>query len=89
MLSKLAPVERLMFEFLDARQDKNQPEFRALIGALGKGMWSGTDKVEIARHVKRLMQNAKRWKEKSEKKKPEKDDDYQDTLKVIQWIDGK
>lgn len=88
-LTKMSPAERAMREFLDARKDKNQPELSALLGGLKLGEWSGELKIEIALHVKTLMCDAKKWKEKSEKKKPEKDNDYQDTLRLMAWLQGK
>jgi hypothetical protein len=36
--------------------------------------------------LKALMQEQKRWKEKSEKKNPEKDQPHQDTLLVQKWL---
>jgi len=88
-LEKMSPADRAMREFLDARQDKNQPELSALIGGLKQGKLDGEFKIEIARHVEQLMRGAKKWKEKSEKKNPEKDNDYQDTQKVMAWLQGK
>lgn len=88
-LLTMSPAERAMQEFLDARIDKNQPELNALLGGLKKGEWSGDLKIQIASHVKKMMEADKKWKEKSEKKKPEKDTDYQDTLKVMEWLQGK
>ncbi len=87
-LARMTPIEREMREFLDARPDKNQSELSALLGGLKKGQWSGDAKMEIAAHAKTMMQAAKKWKEKSEKKNPDKDNDYQDTLKVIAWLKG-
>jgi len=88
-LTKMSPAERAMCEFLDARKEKNQPELSALMGGLKLGTWSGELKIEIALHVQTLMCDAKKWKEKSEKKRPEKDNDYQDTLKLMAWLQGK
>jgi len=85
-LTQLSPALRAAQEFLDARPDKNQPELSALLGGLKKGEWRGGVKSEIAQYVKQLMITAKKWKEKSEKKNPEKDGDYQDTLKVKTWL---
>lgn len=82
-LSQLSPPMRAAQEFLDARVDKNQPELSALFGGLKKGVWSGDAKSEIARHVKQLMIKEKKWKEKSEKRNPAKDNDHQDTLLVM------
>ncbi len=81
--SRLSPAMRAAQEFLDARLDKNQHELSALLGGLKKGVWSGDAKSEIARHVKQLMIKEKKWKEKSEKKNPAKDNDHQDTLLVM------
>jgi len=85
-LSKMSPAMRATQEFLDARVDKNQPELSALLGGLKKGVWSSTGKVEIAQHVKQMMIDCKKWKEKSEKKNPAKDNDHQDTLLVIKCL---
>lgn len=87
-LAQMSPIEREMREFLDARPDRNQPELSALLGALKKGQWSGDTKVAIAEHARTMMQSARKWREKSEKKNPDKDNDYQDTLKVMAWIKG-
>jgi CRISPR-associated protein Cmr6 len=81
-LERMSPAERAMREFLDAHPDKNQTELSALLAGLKQGKWGGELKIEIARHVQTLMRQAKKWKVKSEKKKPEKDYDYQDTLKM-------
>ena len=47
------------------------------------------EKIAVAGKVKALMQMGKKWREKSEKKNPAKDNDHQDTLKVMGWLDGK
>lgn len=88
-LSNMSLSQRTIQEFLDNRADKNQPELSALVAGLKKGEWSGELKIEIADHVKARMQEAKKWKEKSEKKNPEKDSDYQNTLLVKGWLNGK
>jgi len=85
-LLALSPAMRMMQEFLDARSDKNQPELSALLGGLKKGVWSGDVNTEIAQHIKQLMVSAKKWKEKSEKKNPAKDNDHQGTLVVMKCL---
>jgi CRISPR-associated protein Cmr6 len=87
-LAQMSPIEREMREFLDARPDKNQTELSALLGALKKGQWTGDSKIAVAERVRTMMQAVKKWKEKSEKKNPDKDNDYQDTLRVMAWIRG-
>jgi len=88
-LAKMTPAERGMCEFLDARADKNQTELSALFNGLKKNEWNGELKIEIAAYVQTLMQAAKKWKTTSEKKNPQKDNDYQETLKVMEWLQGK
>lgn len=85
-LAEMSPAERAMQEFLDARVDKNQPELSALLGGLKKAMWSGDTQTEIAKNVRQRMIDAKKWKEKSEKKNPAKDNDHQDTLLVMKCL---
>ena len=87
-LAQMSPFDREIRVFLDARQDKNQSELSALLGGLKKSQWSGENKIAVAERAKTMMQDAKKWKEKSEKKNPDKDGDYQDTLKVMAWING-
>jgi CRISPR-associated protein Cmr6 len=83
-LAELSPTDRAVSEFLHARADKNQPELAALLAALKRGQWTGETQVAVAAHVKRLMQQSRKWTEKSAKKNPQKDHDHQDTLLVMQ-----
>lgn len=87
-LAQLSPIDREIREFIDARQDRNQSELSALLGGLKRGQWSGESRIAVAERARSMMQDAKKWKEKSEKKNPDKDNDYQDTLKVMAWIKG-
>ncbi len=84
--ARLSPAMRAAQEFLDARPDKNQPELSALLGGLKKAVWLGDAKSEIAQHIKQRMVKDKKWKEKSEKKNPAKDNDHQDTLFVMKCL---
>ncbi len=87
-VSKMSPTEREIAEFLDARTDRNTAEIPALINALKNGRWSGETKVAVAGHLRSLMQQARKWREKTEKKNPLKDYDHQDTLQVLKWLKG-
>lgn len=87
-LKLLPPAQREIREFLDARTDHNMPEIAALMSALKQGKWSGDTKVAVAEHLKALMQAARKWKDRSEKKNPEKDHDYQATILVGKWLKG-
>lgn len=88
-LAQLSPAMQAVGRFLDTRTNKNQSELSALLGGLKQGKFDGEHKLEIARHAEAQMRAAKKWKEKSEKKNPDKDNDYQDTLKVMAWRDGR
>ena len=88
-LEEMPPVARQLAEFFDARQDRNATELSTLFTALKRGQWSGETKLAAAARVQALMQQAKKWKERTEKRNPEKDHDYQDTLLVLGWLKGK
>jgi CRISPR-associated protein Cmr6 len=87
-LAQLGPGERAVREFLDARQDKNQTELSALIGGLRRGALASVDATEVAKIARRMMQERGKWKEKTEKKNPSKDYDYQDTLFLMSLLKG-
>lgn len=88
-LNSLSPVERAIQEFLDNRTDKNQSEISAVIGAIKQGRWQGKEKLDVAQWLKNKMQATKgQWKEKSQAKIPVKDREHQNTLLVIQWLQG-
>lgn len=86
-LKNASPAERAIIEFLDQRADQNQPELNALIDGLDKGRFGELAAI-VAQGVKLKMQAADRWKETSTKKNPEKDREYQDTLKVKKRLGG-
>ncbi len=89
-LEMLDPLERAIREFLDERPDKNQAELSAVIGAVKQGLWQGEEKRAVAGWLKETMQASKgQWKETSQAKKPDKDREYQNTLLVLGWLQGK
>ncbi len=88
-LQTMSPVDRAIAECLDARKDKNMADIPALKNAIKADQWQGEMKRDIALRLRDMMQAAKKWKETSNAKKPEKDSDYQDTLLVKAWIEGK
>jgi CRISPR-associated protein Cmr6 len=88
-LAQLSPIERAIREFLDQRPDKNQAEISAVIGAIKQGRWTGEEKRQVAGWLEAAMRSAKQWRESSQAKKPEKDREYQNTLLVRGWLEGK
>lgn len=86
-LKNASPAKRAIIEFLGQRADKNQPELNALIDGLDRGRF-GELAASVAQEVKLKMQAAGRWKDTSTKKNPDKDREYQDTLKVKKHLAG-
>ncbi len=83
--ASMSPADKAMADLFDQRPDKNQDERSVLFNALKGGKLSEF-KAEAARRLQQLMQQQGRWREKSEKKNPEKDQPYQDTLHVKKWL---
>ncbi len=88
-IAQLSPALALAAKEFDARLDKNQTELACLFNGLKKGVFNGEHILEVAQYVMELLKRANKWKERTEKKNPEKDSDYQDTLLVKKWIEGK
>lgn len=86
-LSAMTPLDRAMQEVINARP-QGQPELKALFNEFKQKRWQGEEAIAVANRLKTQMQQEKRWKEKSEKKKPEKDEDYQMTLAVLAALRG-
>jgi CRISPR-associated protein Cmr6 len=87
-LAAMSPVDRAIAECLYQRADQNQPEIAALCAALRSGRWTGEEKREVARIIKRRMDDDKVWREMSNKKNPARDKNYQNTLLVMSAING-
>jgi CRISPR-associated protein Cmr6 len=89
-LERLDPAERDIVQFLERRTDKSQSDISAVIGAVKQGRWSGSERVAVARWLKKTMRATKgAWKETSQARRPEKDRDYQNTLLVQEWLSSK
>lgn len=84
----MSPTEREIEEILDLRQDRNTPEITTILRVIEDGRWTGDAKVEVAEWLEDRMKQEKRWKETSQKKRPGKDRDYQNTLRVMGWLRG-
>lgn len=87
-LAAMSPVEREIQQLLDNRSDKNMPEVTAVMKAAESGRWTGVAGIEVAQWLRERMKRDKRWKEKSGKKNPAKDQDYQRTLLIKRWLAG-
>lgn len=86
----LSPLEQEIEDVIEQRQDKNLAPYLVLIQAMDKNRWQGEDKRQVAAKIREMMQQEKgQWKERSTKDKPERDKEYQRTLKVRQWLEGR
>lgn len=81
-LASLSPVERSIREVIDAAPPDQKPH-RAVLRALENDRWQGEDRRAVALRLKAMMEEQNVWRDQSRKKKPSKDDQYQDTLKVM------
>lgn len=84
-LAEMSPLERSIQEVIDARP-QGQSETKALYNAFRQGRWQGDAARAVAERLQKQMQGEKLWFEKSNKKKPEKDEPYQMTLAVLQAL---
>ena len=88
-MATLRPIEREIDTIIRDRPDKNISEIITVRQAVQGGRWDGSEKIEAARWLENKMKGENRWKEISTKRKPDKDKDYQNTLLVKGWLEGK
>ena len=88
-LAALTPIEREIEEVIHSQQDKGMTKIVAVMQAVRRDRWDGNAKVEVAKWLEKEMKAERRWRETSEKKRPGKDKDYQNTLTVKSWLKGK
>lgn len=84
----MSPSDRYIDELLANRTDKTWSDFTTLFKAFKDGRVSTEHRGAVASRLQDLMKAAKKWKPKTEKKNPAKDNDYQDTLTVQKWLTG-
>ncbi len=86
-IENLPPFERSIAKLLAEKHDPNMKDYVLLLKKLEENHWPDeNDKKQVAEKIRGLMQAATVWKEKSIAKKPEKDSDYQNTLKVLKYL---
>ena len=86
-LEAMSPLDRSIQAVLDAKP-KDQPDFKAIFSAFKAKKWQGDDAREVASRLQNMLKENRCWREKSEKKKPEKDEPYQMTLEVLAALRG-
>jgi CRISPR-associated protein Cmr6 len=85
----MSPIDRSIDEFLEQRPDKGQSEISAVMGAVKQGRWEGEEKIAVAGWLARGMKAQNQWRETSQKRNPNRDKPYQNTLLVKGWLQGK
>lgn len=88
-LAQLPEFERSIAQLAAARPDKGQRESSFLLGRLKDGQWPEAEKIHVAEIIMSKMKTERRWREQTQKKNPERDSDYQNTLLVIRYLQGK
>jgi len=86
--ASLSPFEKSLLEVTEADPDPKKSEGAKLLTALKQGKWQGEEAKLVAEKVKSELVQQKKWKEKTEKKNPAKDHDYQKTLEVLKYLGG-
>jgi len=85
-LAQMSPLDSFIANAVEDRADKNLGELPMLMGLMKQSKVPAALRAALVDRIRDLMVASKKWKEKSEKKNPEKDGDYQDTLKVQAWL---
>ncbi len=85
-LAALNPTERRIEELIDDHAD--QPPVNVMIKALKAGEWQGEEAREAAEIIRQRMESKGVWRERSNKRRPEKDRQYQQTLVVMAILKG-
>lgn len=86
LLTQMSPLDRFIAQAMEERTDKNLSELPMLMGLVKQSKVPDGLRAALIQRLRDLMVDSKKWKEKSEKKNPEKDGDYQDTLRVQAWL---
>jgi len=87
-LAKMSPLDRAI-EAVVAVAPQGQRRHKAVLNALKQGQWSGDEVRQVAERIRAWMQQSGDWRTTSAKKKPEKDEPYQMTLAVLDYLQGK
>lgn len=88
-IASLSPLERDIEAAIRDRQEKGMTAINAVIRAVLDGRWKDAEKIEVAKWLEAKMKAMKRWKETSERRNVRKDKDFQNTLLVKGWLEGK
>lgn len=63
-----------------------QKKSRYIVKQIEFNHWQGQELIDALEWLKKYMQSSGEWREISQKRKPEKDTEHQNTLKIMQWL---
>jgi CRISPR-associated protein Cmr6 len=85
--ASLSPLDKLIDDLKSSPKNSGVPETTIIFKALKlNDNYFGEYRSEAVRRLKEMMIAKKLWKENSNAKKPEKDDDHKWTLIVMGWL---
>ena len=82
-IESLSPLEKIIDEQI--KKNPNIPKQTVILNGISQGLYDAF-KYDALLILKKEMENTKKWKLETKAKKPEKDKDYQKTLKVLEMI---
>ena len=85
-LAAMSPLEREIDQILTNRDDKGVPSSTVIFKEIKRGRWQGDDKKAAAMRLETMMKEEKKWRPKSQKKRPEKDTAHWRTLRIQEWL---
>ena len=84
--SGMSELDKRIYDVKNDPVYKNMPELTALFKAINETDIFDDIKFEALCKLREMFIKAGKWKEETKQKKPEKDRDYQDTLKIISML---
>ena len=84
--SGMSELDKRIYDVKNDPAYKNMPELTVLFKAINETVVFDDIKFEALCKLREMFIKAGKWKEETKQKKPEKDRDYQDTLKIISML---
>lgn len=83
-IAAMSPLEKELCNI--AAENKGKKGYVSWLKALEDGRWGGKQARAVAGIMRKYMQKDKQWRERSAKKRPQKDKPYQLTLRVKKFL---
>lgn len=84
--SDMDELDKRIYKLKNDPAYKNMPEATALFKAITQTDIFDSIKFEALCRLRKMFKETGKWKEETKQKKPEKDRDYQDTLKIMEML---